>query len=106
MGKKIIDKINNVIADIDDSISSTSSRAGRVIQRVGNMTKANVSARTQATQMTDNSPTGQTYYESDIYAYQKLAIDSKTKVVITQEQAQALIEDALGGDEGETKPAT
>lgn len=80
---------------LDDNISPAATRSGRAVNRVGRMTKAGVSRRTQASQMTDNSPTGQTYEERDVEAYQKLERDSEVGVIVTQKQANALIKDAV-----------
>lgn len=93
-------KILNGLSDFQDGISSPSTRAGRAVQRVGNMTRAGVVDTAQAAQMSHNSPTGETYTVQDIQSYQKLAQDSQTRVVVTQSQANALIKDALQNQGG------
>lgn len=98
--------IKERLSDFDDKISSASTRSGRVVQRVSNMTKAKVAPAAQAAQMTHNSPTGQTYTPQDIQSYQKLATDSEVKVVITQAQSNALISDSIDNPINEAIPST
>ncbi len=98
--------IKEKLSEFDDSISSASTRAGRTINRVGNMTRAGVDAEVQALQMTKQSPTNQQYDVRDVQAFQKLEADSRVGVPITQHQVNALIQDTKDNPVSDPLPAT
>lgn len=98
--------IKEKLSEFDDSISSASTRAGRTIKRVENMTKAGVDAEVQALQMTKQSPTQQQYDVRDVEAFQKLAADTRVGVPITQQQVNALIQDTNDNPGSAPLPAT
>jgi len=91
--KKVGNLVNDGITDTLEKVASPASRAGSTIERVGKMLASGVSPRTIATQMTDNSPNGNSYSESDVRAYEKIYEDAKTKAVITAKQTRALMQD-------------
>ena len=93
---KLTDVTNSVVdttTDLLEKVSSPASRSGSVVERAGKMTEQGVDKEVTALQMTQNSPNSQKYTAQDVESYAKLHLDSKTKVVITAQQARALIKD-------------
>ncbi|MGQ8820775.1 hypothetical protein [Bibersteinia trehalosi] len=95
MAKKLFNQVADTASNVIDKVSSPAFRAGHTVERVGKMLEAGVSPRTIATQMSDNSTNEIAYTEQDILAFGNLYQDAKTKVVVTSEQARALIADQL-----------
>jgi hypothetical protein len=86
----VIDKV----VDATQTLTTTrTDRAGYTVERVGKLIDADVSHKTIASQMTDNSSNNHTYTETDVKAYEKLWKDVKTKVVINKVQTATLIND-------------
>jgi hypothetical protein len=79
--------------DIFEKVSSPSSRAGAVVDRVGKMLNSGVDEEVIALQMTKNSPNGYPYTTEMVRCLGQLAHDSKSNVVITAKQGRALIDD-------------
>lgn len=77
---------------------TTASRAGFTVERIGRMQESGVSNGVIAMQLTENSPNGEKYTEDMVQAIGVLYKDSKTKVVITKAQTQALINDQASCD--------
>lgn len=91
--------VNTVIDSVNDGIekvSSPSSRAGSTVERAGRMLEEGVSPSVIALQMTENSPTNQTYTPEGVETLGQVYQDSKTKVVLTAKQTRALIKDQSG----------
>ena len=90
------DMVNTAIDSVTDTIekvSSPGSRAGSTVERAGRMLEEGVSPAVIALQMTENSPSDQTYTVPDVRAYGKVYQDSKTKVVLTSKQTRSIIND-------------
>lgn len=90
---KTINAMNDVAVDMIDKVSGSTSRAGVSVDRVGKMAKGGVGTRTIATQMTENSHTGQVYKAEHIEGIKMLFKDVQTKVGVTAAQARALMAD-------------
>jgi hypothetical protein len=82
--------VKNSVVDAIDKASGPTSRAGVTVERIA---KAGVSSRTIATQLADNSHTGQIYTAGHIDSFKMLFTDVQTKVGVTAAQAQAMIND-------------
>jgi hypothetical protein len=85
--------VKNSVVDAIDKASGPTSRAGVTVERIAKMAKAGVSSRTIATQLADNSHTGQIYTAGHIDSFKMLFTDVQTKVGVTAAQAQAMIND-------------
>jgi len=84
-----IKKISDTTIDLLDKVSTSTSRTGITIERVGKMYDKDVIAL----QLSKNSKNGNVYTEVHVDALLMIYEDTKTKVGITKSQATALIED-------------
>ena len=89
----MIETASDYAADFIEKTATPASRAGHTIERAGRMLEEEVSPAVIALQMTENSPTHQTYTVADVQSYGKAYQDSKIKVVLTAKQTRALIND-------------
>lgn len=71
-------------------------RAGATVERAGKLLNAKVPKRTVAMLMSENSPNGFEYTEEMVKGLEQLSKDTKTRVVITAAQAEAIVADRLG----------
>lgn len=99
-GKQIRDKA----VDTLEKCSSTKTRAGNLVERVGKMDAANVPHKTIATLMTERSRIGKTWTESDVQVLCDAYLESRSRPLVTAEQATALMNECQndGWDEGIT----
>lgn len=88
-----IKKISDTTIDLLDKVSTSTSRAGITIERVGKMYDKDVDKDVIALQLSKNSKNGNVYTEVHVDALVMIYEDTKTKVGITKTQATALIED-------------
>jgi hypothetical protein len=90
------------VLDKLESVRSTKSRAGDVVERGGKMLEAKVPPAEVAEYMTMNSTNGNTYSAAEMPTVSKIYQDSKSKPLITKAQAKTSIKKAkatgAGGD--------
>lgn len=90
----IIERAQDLVTDGIEKVSSTASRAGHGIERVGKMREAGVDDEVIALQLTKNSTHDNEYTVSDVNAIGKFYADAQTKAPVTAAQSRALIKDA------------
>ncbi|PML61921.1 hypothetical protein BCT73_05930 [Vibrio breoganii] len=90
-----IEIVSDVATDGIEAVSSATSRAGAVVNRVAAMDEANVDHEVIALQMTKGSPNDHKYTEQDVQAYSKLYDDAKSGVPMTAKAARALVKDQM-----------
>ena len=90
------------VLDKLESVRSTKSRAGDVVERGGKMLESKVPPAEVAEYMTMNSTNGHTYSPAEMPTVMKIYQDSKSKPLITKAQAKTSIKKAkaagAGGD--------
>lgn len=90
---KKLKSMKDAAVDNIDKASGPTSRAGVTLERIAKMAKAGVSARAIATQLEDNSRTGQQYTVEHVEGFKMLFKDVQTKVGVTSAQARAMMTD-------------
>lgn len=70
-------------------------RAGNAVERVGKMVEAGVCAEAIAAQLSANSPNGRRYTRCDVQTLSNVYQDSRTRVLVTSEQAEAMRKDSV-----------
>ena len=93
-----IQKISDTTIDLLDKVSTSTSRSGTTIERIGKMHTKRVDKDVIALQLSKNSKNGNVYAEVHVDALLMIYEDTKTKVGITKSQATALIEDQTRDD--------
>lgn len=90
-----IEIVSDAATDGIEAVSSATSRAGAVVNRVAAMDEANVDHEVIALQMTKGSQHGHKYTEQDVQSYSKLYDDAKSGVPVTAKEARALVKDQV-----------
>jgi len=91
-------KVQDKAVDALEKCSSSRTRAGNVVERVGKMDAAGVSHTAIAAQLTENSPTRKTYTVEAVAVLCNVYIDSRSGTLVTAKQTTALIEDARNNE--------
>lgn len=72
-------------------------RAGNAVERVGKLVEADVCVAAIAAQLSANSPNGRRYTQRDVRTLADVYQDSRTRVLLTSEQAEAMRNDVREG---------
>jgi hypothetical protein len=85
-----IQKVSDKVIDVFEKCSSTASRAGSTVERVGKMVESGVPRKAIAFVMTDRSTNNINWTEEKVGIVYDIYQESKTKVLVTASQATAL----------------
>ncbi|MFC5550003.1 hypothetical protein [Massilia aerilata] len=97
---KKLKSIKDAAVDTIGKVSDPASRAGVTLERVAKMAKAGVGNRAIASQLTDNSRTGQVYTTDHVEGFKMMFKDVQTKVGVTAAQTRTIIADQQGVKQG------
>lgn len=85
-----IQKVSDKVVDVFERCSSTASRAGGTVERVGKMDEGGVPRKVIAFVMTDRSTNNINWTEEKVGIVCDIYQESKTGVLVTASQARAL----------------